>query len=157
MANSHGFFAFFLGFGLLIVGLGFLGLGGWNGYHTWDRVSSESTVTGKVISLRLGSETHTTKRQPNGTRVKKAYVPEVEYEVDGVKHRILGSISSNPPSYTVGDQVSVRFPPDHPDQGHLNTFFENWILTLIFSTVGFFASVIGYGIVRPSRWVSPQN
>jgi len=43
--------------------------------------------------------------------------------------------STSPPAFSVGEKVVVFYPPDQPDQARIESFWEQYLLPLIFGTV----------------------
>src|SRR4051794_15324725 len=102
----------------LVVGLLFLGIGGWLGWSAWGAKASGLKVEGTVIALVevKNQSPPSAKAQPGKppAPAAKSYAPQIEYRVDGQAYRIQGSISSSTPAYAVGDKVTVIYPTDHP-------------------------------------------
>jgi hypothetical protein len=74
--------------------------------------------------------------------------PRVRYEVGGKTFEIRGMGNTG---YHVGDVVNVTFPPDHPDDGMIDRFLEQWAPVLVFGLGGSVFAVIGLGILRAHR------
>jgi hypothetical protein len=66
----------------------------------------------------------------------KSYKPIVEYMVGQDRFQCRGAVWSDPHIYSVGDRVSVRYNPDHPEIGMIDSFFQRWLGPLIFLSVG---------------------
>ena len=74
--------------------------------------------------------------------------PVVEYEVDGQKHRVQGSVSSSPPAHTVGDHVDVIYDPKNPSNSMIGTFQERWLFPVVFVVAGLNAVLFSFILPR---------
>lgn len=71
--------------------------------------------------------------------------PYVSFEYKGEPHKIRSSYTST--DMNMGDAVTVRFPPNEPNQAQIDSFFSNWFLPLFLSIFGLvFGGVGGVGI-----------
>jgi len=52
----------------------------------------------------------------------------------GRQHKVVSSISSNPPAFKRGERVDVLYRPGDPDGAHIDSFLETW--TVVLFTVG---------------------
>lgn len=68
--------------------------------------------------------------------------PVVEYQVAGKTLTYHSSLSSSPPAYVVGDQVTMLYHPDDPRKAQIDSFGERWLFPVVFTLVGV-TSVIG--------------
>jgi len=72
------------------------------------------------------------------------YAPLVE--VTSREHgvfRFKSSLSSNPPSFSVGEKVDVIVDPDDKDRVIINSFGQKWFMPAIFTFIGSVFSLIG--------------
>jgi hypothetical protein len=98
------------------------------------------TAIGTVVYYKTGrsSDRHT------------VYLPVVEFApAANHKIQITSTVGANPPDYSIGDQVCVRFLPKNPRAGRINSFWEMWALPLI----GF---IIGSAIVGTAFLLLPK-
>lgn len=78
----------------------------------------------------------------------KGSAPVVQFrDTDGQYHRFKSSVSSSPPRYTVGDPVSVKYPPGEPQNAAIDDFLSNYLFALIFGGIGLIFFSIGGGIL----------
>ncbi len=80
------------------------------------------------------------------------YAPVVRYNApDGRELKLYSSTSSNPPAYSVGEQVDVLFLPGAPEQAKINAFFSLWGGAVIVAGIGAVFLLIGLGVFLASR------
>jgi hypothetical protein len=75
--------------------------------------------------------------------------PVVEFaDGAGARHRVVGSISSDPPAFQRGETVSVRYAPEDPDDARIDGFLESWFVSTLLGGLGsiFFAIGAGFSI-----------
>lgn len=90
-----------------------------------EAVRTRGVVTGLVWSV-----------QPTFDRSSRSASPVVEYRAEGRNYTMKGLTASAPPSYHVGDQVTVGYPPGRPAEGRIVSFGEIFLLPLVFFGVG---------------------
>jgi len=74
--------------------------------------------------------------------------PVVEFvDQDGATHRIVGSVSSNPPAFDLGERVTVRYRPGEPAQARIDSFLESGFLPILLGGMGTVFSSIGAGFL----------
>ena len=69
--------------------------------------------------------------------------PVVGYQVEDKAYEIQGSVSSSVPVYSVGQRITVLYPPNHPEQGRIDTFLEQWFVPLLVGFIGIVFGLIG--------------
>ena len=78
-------------------------------------------------------------------RSGKFYYPVLAYTYKEVNYKEHGSNSgSNPPSYSVGDRVTVYLNSNNPSEVEIKSFFNQMgkpLILLLFSILCFFASI----------------
>ncbi len=77
------------------------------------------------------------------------YYPVVAFELpDESINTVQLDTGSSPPSYEVGQQVTVMYDPAHPDQAHIKSVMGNidrWLVTIITGILGVaFAIATGF-------------
>lgn len=86
-----------------------------------------------------------------GTKRKITYKPEIEYTTsDGETVRVVYSIGSNPPAYSVGEKVKIIYSKDNHEDIVIDSILQIYGLPVIAALVGvviFFAG-IAIGIRR---------
>lgn len=71
--------------------------------------------------------------------------PLFEYEYQDQKYNYQTTASSNPPSYSIGEEVEIFINPAHPQEALVDNFSERWLLTTIFGCMGLLFFSIGFG------------
>lgn len=98
-------------------------------------------IAGIVIGLRKAkfrrtaahAEGKVTAIQGSG---KNAF-PVIEFVAgDGVLHTFKADVGTSPPSYSVGQPVKVVYDPARRDKASIDTFFQQWFLTILCFAVG---------------------
>ena len=124
--------------GLIIVGLiltlfgGVFGsVGGVFAYKTWRFERMGHKVDGEVFRMvHDGGKNHGSK-------------PVVAYVVNGKRFEIVGSISSSPPAWKVGEKATVYYNPDDPTDAQISGFVERWLFPVIFGGIGGVVASVG--------------
>ena len=121
-----------------VIGLGLL-IGAFFALSSTLSFRSRSTAAGGVVEDLISSR---------GSSGNTLYKPVVQWtDAKGGKHRLTGSVASSPSSYSRGEKVTVRYLADNPEGARLDSFTENWLLTLVLGLIGtaFAASGVGVG------------
>jgi hypothetical protein len=107
-----------------------------------DFLQKAQTASGKVIDL--GISVSSSKKSGNST----TYYPIVTfYTKAGQKYTFSSGFSSNPPAYSVGEEVTVYYLPESPDKAEIKGFLSQWFSVLICSIMG-----IVFGSIGISGW-----
>ncbi len=134
--------------GLIIAGLiltvigGIFGtVGGVFGYKTWRFERMGHKVEGEVV------------RMQHGGGKSKGSKPVVAYVVSGKQYETVGTISSSPPAWKVGEKATVYYNPDDPTDAQISGFVERWLFPVIFGGIGGLVASVGLvllltGVVR---------
>lgn len=69
---------------------------------------------------------------------------------DGQEGRVLTRVRSNPPAFSVGDQVKVYYDKENPSKALIGTFSELWLPSL---ALGFFTFV--FFVLWMGAWIGP--
>jgi hypothetical protein len=74
--------------------------------------------------------------------------PVVEFvDREGRSQRVVGSVSSKPPAYEVGERVTVRHPPGRPGEARIDGWLETWFLATLLGGMGTAFAALGGGFV----------
>jgi hypothetical protein len=119
-------------FGVLgsLVSLGLFVAAALEARETSAFLASAESTTGTVIGLRAHVSSG------HGRSQSHTWRPVVRYTAEGASYTFESSVGSKPPAYDAGDQVEVRYPPGHPDQGRLNSLLEMWFAPAIKAVLG---------------------
>jgi Protein of unknown function (DUF3592) len=71
----------------------------------------------------------------------------VDYEVGGKVFRTRHKVHLSPGPYSAGDVVGVRYRPDQPGRGVVDTFWESWGLLMVLGSFGSVFALIGVGML----------
>jgi len=119
-------------------------------------------ILGLVISIRplghvlgsrvtLGRVIGVDEYEFNNPAVYRYWVPIVEYEVDGKRHKFKGVVGRKWTEYSLGDRVEVIYQPRHPEWGRLNLFEEIWPWYAILFPIGVVVTTVGLFLLPGSR------
>jgi hypothetical protein len=102
------------------------------------------TATGKVLKMGVSSG------RKSGKSKRATYYPIVRFETsEGKPYTFSSSFSTNPPAYSVGEEVTVYYLPESPANAQIKRFFSQWLGVLICGTMGLLFGAIGISV-----WVS---
>ena len=98
-------------------------------------------IAGIAIGLRKAKFRRTAKHAEGRVtaiqRSGKNAFPVIEFVAgDGRPYTFEGSVGSNPPSYGVGQLVKVVYDPGRPAKASIDTFFQQWLLTIFLVALG---------------------
>jgi hypothetical protein len=119
-----------------LVGLGMLVATGLTFKNTMDFRAQSVAVEGQVIDFA----------RSRSSKGGSMYAPRVRYTIPaaegglGQSFEVVGSISSSSRGYDIGEKIMVRYRPEAPADGRIQSFLEQWFLVTLF---GFFALVFG--------------
>lgn len=113
-----------VGLVFFIIGLGFLAIGIINFVQDSKQIDESVLVIGRV--------------QSNPSQ------PTIEYEFEGQVYYYYSSVSSDPPSYYVGEEVEVFVNPSYPENAIINTVTDRWFLIIFMGGMGAFFSFFGF-------------
>lgn len=100
-------------------------------------VKKAEIVDGKVVELLV-------RRSSNSIM----YTPVVSFITkEGSKIEITSSVSSNSPSYSVGETVAIIYDPKEPNKADINGFESLWLAVLVVGILGMAFFLVGFCIV----------
>lgn len=128
-------------FGLIGVVLLLAGLG--CGVATFSARQGAVFTEGQVIDQVRGR---------GNRRHRGSALVVVRYaDAAGNHYEVTSRIGSSPPAAAVGETVGVYYPPEHPEDGHIDLFLENWFLACLFGGLGCVFGAVGGGFAI-ARW-----
>ena len=152
-------------FGMIfgLVGLILLLTSGFLFNHTKNFLANSLVTQGTVfdVVLRRTSGTGT-----SSTRVGSGvYCPLFRFKTNtGETIEIESSFGSNPPSYAIGDKITVRYQPENPYGAKIDSFFHICLPVMITGGLGFLFFIIGtvmWGVVisssRKDKWLQQHG
>lgn len=134
---------FFRMFGSIFAGIGsiFAVTGIIIGISTRSFVASSVLTQGKIIAL---VERLSTDSDGDSSFV---YYPVVRFTTNAGEPTVFeANAGSNPPAFTLGQQVEVLYSPQNPKEARIDSWLELWLFPTIFTSIGLIFVLIG-GIV----------
>lgn len=130
-----------------VIGLGMLAGAIFAGSRTLSFRADSREADGVVVDLASS-------RDSDGDTM---YKPVVEWTgPDGSPRKLTGSVGSSPASHSRGERVKVRYKPGVPESARLDSFMENWFLSLILGFLGVIFTGIGAGVTI-HEWRKRKN
>jgi hypothetical protein len=85
-------------------------------------------VNGEVVRLEQSTDRD---------RYGYTYAPVFSFTTgDGRTYTVTSDVSSNPPGFSVGEAVRVRYDPVNPQDARIHSFFQTWGAAIISGAVG---------------------
>ncbi|WP_187808397.1 DUF3592 domain-containing protein [Aquipseudomonas alcaligenes] len=76
--------------------------------------------------------------------------PTIEFSTgNGEPVSFRGGVCSNPPSFAIGESVAVLYEAANPSHAQLDSFMENWFVSLILGGIGALFTLLGLVFVLP--------
>lgn len=140
----------FLGLGWtgMVTGSGFLlvaiGFAAYESFFLAYSSETQGTVIANVES-KIAAEPQT--QTPDHTN----YCPQFRYQsADGIAHVVTG-LCSDPPSFTVGEQVRVNYANWDHDNGQIDSVGDQWGFAVVFALAAAVLMPIGFVLLRRVR------
>ena len=123
----------------LLVGIGLLVAAGIFAERTSRFVGQAITTSGEVVELVRSRSSNSS----SGTR-NYTFKPRVRFTApDGKVVEFLSNVGSNPPGFTIGEQVRVLYDRDDPTDALIDDFVSLWLIPLILSGIGLVFFTVG--------------
>lgn len=135
----------------IAVGLLFLSIGIGVGVYDYIKRSASQEYTGEVIDFQQdknGISPRNSTRSTSRNRGSIVWRPVVKWQDGNQSHTFTSSAGSSPPSYKIGDKVTVLAKKGDPTSAQIDSFNENWLFPLIFGLFGILAIAISWPILR---------
>ena len=134
-----------------LVGIALLVGGGFFVQHKVNFIQSAERASGVVTALI----------PERGSKGSTIYAPQIKYTTkDGQVTTFDSSIASNPPSYDVGDSVSVLYSPKNVYKAEIDSFWSLWLAAIILLFMGTIFTFFGFAMLRaraiPSDSANPD-
>jgi hypothetical protein len=111
--------------------------------ETKSFIAGASEGNGKVIDL---------------VRSDGTYHPVVEFTSStGKRIEITSSVGSHPPSYRVGESVTVLYDPSNPHNAQLSGFMDLWFGFLVLVGLGLAFASVGLGMIGVREYRRKKN
>jgi len=123
----------------ILVGIGLL-LGSFFTFRSTSSFLNGSTnAEGTVVKLNQS-------RANNNNSI--TYTPVVRFiNQNNESIEFISAVSSNPPSYAIGQKDEVLYRPENPQKAQINSFFSLWGVSFILGVMGLVFSLIGFAII----------
>ncbi len=83
-----------------------------------------------------------------GVVVSNPAQPTIQYEYQGQTYTYYSSVSSNPPSYVIGERVEIYIDTENPNNAIVNTITDRWFAILLLSIMGGIFLFVGLLVFR---------
>jgi ribosomal protein L7/L12 len=93
-------------------------------WATQDDISKSDRIKGRVVEM-------------NQTR-DGTYTPVIVYDWNGKSLRYTSTMSSNPPEYTVSEEVYIYVERENPENVMIDSFSDRWLGIVIIGGLGLF-------------------
>jgi hypothetical protein len=138
-----------IGWTFLVTGSVFLlvaiGFAGYEGCFLMQSSKAPGTVIANV-QTQIPADVQT------GTPAQTSFCPQFQYKsADGVTHIVTGSTGSNPPTFTVGEQVIVNYSKSDFADGQIDSLGEKWGWVLVFGLAAIVLTPVGIVLLRRLR------
>lgn len=122
-----------------LIGLLSLGAAIYLGIQRANFLETAITARGEVVNL--------IEKRSDDSYV---YYPVVEFTLPGSFDVLTfqHDSGSNPPSYTIGEQVQVLYDPENPQNAIIDAGLWNWMATGLVSTLGLLFTMVGISSVK---------
>ncbi len=108
----------------------------------------ENSIETQGVVVELLKTRSTSSSNNNTTHNDIMYKPLVQFtDSKGVQIEFSSSTSSNPPSYSVDEQVTVLYNPKSPNKAKIKSFFSIWGGITILGILGSVFFLTGGGII----------
>lgn len=131
-----------------LVGIGRL-TGSFYNYNQTQRFISSSVSTSGIVSELRASVS-------DGSRV---YYPTIQFKnQQGETIETELNIGSNPPEYTVGEQVTILYDPNNPQDANTNSFLSLYFVAVVLLGLGGTFTTVGLGVlIGPLAYTLASN
>jgi hypothetical protein len=105
--------------------------------HSQRFIKSANRAQGTVIRLD----------ERSGSGSRSVYYPVYTFQdSQGKQHEIYSSSGSYPPSYEVGEKVTVLYQSDNPSNAEIDSFMDKWLFTVLLAGFGLIGLFLGIGM-----------
>jgi len=108
-------------------------------------VVGQPAVTGTITQIDT-VEPSSISSAPNN---KVQFVPIIQYRVGDQSYQIKGQGANQYTTYQVGQAVSVRYNPQHPEQGQVDSFQQLWLGPIALIILGLPFAYLARGTLSP--------
>lgn len=112
-----------------------------------------SGISAAVIAQSISADRYADGTVVDITDTGKSYAPIVEFRpASGTPARFTSQLGSNPPAFSVGERVRVRYDPANPQDARIDQYWQIWFLPTAFGAFGapFLFGGIAFGVMTLS-------
>jgi hypothetical protein len=114
-----------------------------------SKVAKERSAPGRVVEVVLKREYI----NEQDRIIQEYYFPVVQFAADdGRRREVQMSEGSDTPAYEKGDEVTVRYNPEHPLEARIDSFGSNALMWILPSITGILGLAF-LGAVLAVRWL----
>ncbi len=124
-------------FGVLIVGIIFIAVGGFLFYQN-NKLTKNCTTEVEATVIQVKEELNT-----DSDEVQYMYYPILEFELRGEKVQVKISNGSSTPSHNVGDKVVILYNPNNYKEFIVKGDKSSSIFSIIFMALGAIVTITG--------------
>ena len=111
------------GLGLLLIAAGLL-----LGLRSAFIVLTEPAVTGTIARIdTVAPNSANSSADAQTANSKVQFMPMIQYQMGDKSYEIKGQSANNYNTYKIGQALSVRYNPAHPEQGQVDSFPALWL------------------------------
>jgi hypothetical protein len=126
------------GFCFLLVAIGFAA---YEAFFLTHSARAQGTIIANVVKVSPADT--------QGNPAQTDYCPQFRYySADAVMHTVTSSACSNPPSFSIGEQVDVHYANWNYDDAQTDSFGARWGFVLGFGVAAIVLMPIGFVLLR---------
>jgi hypothetical protein len=112
-----------------VAGPGLLFIAAVTGVERALFLHSAATAEGAIIALRETAQ--------SAGRTRKSFFPIFQFNAsNGETYTVTSDIAERPISWRLGGPVRVLYQSDHPENAHIDSFAQLWMLQVVVGVVG---------------------
>lgn len=117
----------------LAIAVIMLAIAGISGFFNFQRLSREESTSGQVVELVVRRSQASSNQES-----QEYYYPVVEFNLpDGSPQHVQLSEGSWPPSYSVGEPVTILYDPGHPQDARIQSLSSTLLMWIVPGVTGF--------------------
>ncbi|HEV3062334.1 MAG TPA: DUF3592 domain-containing protein [Vicinamibacterales bacterium] len=114
---------------IYVVGPGLLLIATVTGVERALFLYSAATADGAVIAMRETPQ--------SAGKTRKSFFPIFQFKAaSGRSYTVTSNIAERPTSWQLGGAIRVLYQPDRPENAHIDTFAQLWMLQVVVGVVG---------------------
>jgi hypothetical protein len=127
----------------LSIGLLLLGLSLFFGFKAYRFKHNAFSIPGKVIDLKPSQSLSSDKKE----RITM-YAAVIEYTFYGHQYQYISNENYSTPPYNKGDSIALLVDRSNPGEPVINSFFNQWFVTVLLGSLGLIFAAVGWGVGR---------